>query len=205
VRRLLGDSSLVLASLLVGALAAPRLHGQTAPSDGKPLAFEVASIKPNTSGDLEQHIWRSATALTVTNMPVRQLILFAYVPLQPFQLVGGPPWIDKDRFDMVAKIEGEPPPPTLPGIGPDAFVIAMRTLLADHFKLQLHHEQREMDIYALALSKPASGPDARLRPSTVDCLAFAQENRGGLPGPPLPCRNSLDSSSNQREVPSMCS
>jgi uncharacterized protein (TIGR03435 family) len=156
----------------------------------KPLAFEVASVKPNTSGDLEQHIWRTATGLTVTNMPGRELIRFAYLPLQSFQLVGGPSWIGRDRFDMRAKIEGSAPPPTPPGVEPDAFMLAMRTLLAGRFKLKVHPEQREMDIYALVLAKPTNGPAAGLKQSTTDCEALVQEaTRGGLaqpaPGTPV--------------------
>jgi hypothetical protein len=63
---------------------------------------------------------------------------------------------------MVAKIEGNPPP-TLPGVTPDALVLAMRTLLADRFNLNLHHEQREMDVYALALAEAANGAPGRCR------------------------------------------
>jgi hypothetical protein len=148
--------ALAVVALTVVTSVAP-LVGQTHRTDVKAPAFEVAAIKQNTSGDLEQHIFRSATGLTVTNMPARELIRFAYLPRQPFQLVGGPSWIS-DRFDMVAKIEGNAPPPTLPGVEPDAFMLAMRTLLADRFNLTVHHEQREMDIYALVLAKPATVP-----------------------------------------------
>jgi uncharacterized protein (TIGR03435 family) len=157
------------------------LHGQ-APGQ-QPLAFDVASVKPNTSGDRDQHIWRTATGLTVTNMPLRDLIRFAYLPLQPFQVVGGPSWIGDDRFDMLAKIDGPSPPPTLPGADtPDAFMLSMRTLLADRFKLKLHQEPREMDVYALVPGKPAA---AGLQPSTTDCEAFLQEamRHGGLTWP----------------------
>jgi uncharacterized protein (TIGR03435 family) len=181
--------ALVVAALTIVRSNAP-LFGQTEQPAAKATAFEVASIKHNTSGDLEQHIFRSATGLTVTNMPVRQLIRFAYVPLQAFQLLGGPSWIDKDRFDMTAKIEGNAPPPSLPGVGPDAFMLAMRALLADRFALTLHHEQREMDTYAMALSKPAGGPGGGLKQSTTDCDALVQAaTRGGFnwpaPGTPV--------------------
>jgi uncharacterized protein (TIGR03435 family) len=174
--------------LVFAAASTPMLlRGQTPASAQKPVAFDVASVKVNKSGDLEQHIFRSSTGLTATNMPVRQLILFAY-QLQSFQLIGGPSWLGSDRFDMTAKIEGDAPLPTLPGapFGPDAFMVAMRTLLADRFKLTLHREQREMDVYALVL---ASGPRANLKRSTTDCEAFLQAHRGGLswpaPGAPV--------------------
>jgi len=181
IRRLLTAGVLLLAAVVVRV---PGLDGQAGQTDQKTPAFEVASIKQNTSGDLEQHIFRSATGLTVTNMLARELIQFAYLPRQPFQLVGGPSWISNDRFDMVAKIEGDAPPPTLPGVEPDAFMIAMRTLLADRFKLKVHHEQREMDIYALVPAKPANGPGAGLKQSTTDCEALVQAaTRGGLTRP----------------------
>jgi bla regulator protein blaR1 len=42
------------------------------------------------------------------NTPVRVLITFAY-QIQNFQVVGGPDWVGSDRFDIVAKMEGDPP------------------------------------------------------------------------------------------------
>ena len=50
-------------------------------------------------------------------MPLRQLIVFAY-QLAQFQLVGGPGWMGADRFDIVAKMEGDPPP-VVPGRASD--------------------------------------------------------------------------------------
>lgn len=180
----------ILSALVVVALTSiALLIGHAQQTDVKAPAFEVAAIKQNTSGDLEQHIFRSATGLTVTNMPARELIRFAYLPRQPFQLVGGPSWIGTARFDVIAKIEGNAPPPTPPGVEPDAFMLAMRMLLADRFKLRVHHEQREMDIYALVLATPANGPGAGLKQSTTDCEALGQTaTRGGLtrPAPDTP-------------------
>jgi uncharacterized protein (TIGR03435 family) len=172
--------SLLLLVLVI--CAAVLLRGQAPVPEQKSVTFDVASVKANKSGDLEQHIFRSSTGLTVTNMPVRQLIVFAY-QLQAFQVTGGPSWIGSDRFDMVAKIEGDAPLPTLPGapLGPDPFMLAMRTLLADRFKLTLHREQSDMDIYALVL---ANGPRAGLKQSTTDCEAFVRAHRGGLSWPP---------------------
>src|SRR5215510_7283615 len=95
------------AALVIAALALVpsmvRLVGQTQQADVTAPAFEVATIKLNTSGDLQQAIRQQPGGrVTVTNVPARQLIVLAY-ELQEFQLVGGPSWIESDRFDMVAK------------------------------------------------------------------------------------------------------
>jgi uncharacterized protein (TIGR03435 family) len=173
-----------LVPCLVGALAVVTGAARQPPSPPA-QPFEVATVKPNKSGDGRQFIQRQPGGrVTVTNMPLRQLITFAYV-LAPFQLVGGPSWIASDRFDMVAKLEGNPEF-GMPGSGPDPIQLAMRTLLADRFALKTHRETREMDIYALTLVK-SGAPGPGLKPATTDCAAQikAGPRAGGPPpGPP---------------------
>jgi uncharacterized protein (TIGR03435 family) len=154
----------------------------------EPPTFEVASVKQNTSGDGRTFIQTPPGGrITVTNVPVRLLIVQAY-QLQQFQLVGGPAWIANDRYDIVAKLGGEPKP-FVPGQLNPA-MIAMRGLLGDRFKLKLHKETRDMDVYNLVMVKPgAPGPD--LKPAATDCAAQATARRGGPPpgappGPPGP-------------------
>jgi uncharacterized protein (TIGR03435 family) len=170
--------------LMLGACLAGAVAIVAGAQEAAPPAFEVASIKLNKSGDPRQFIQRApGNRINVTNMPVRQLITFAYL-LAQFQLVGGPSWLSADRFDMVAKLEGEPVF-TPPGSGPDSIQLAMRTLIADRFKLKTHREVREMDIYALVLAKPGGGPGPGLKPSTTDCAAMMNARRNGPPpGPP---------------------
>src|SRR5436305_852478 len=79
------------------------------PGQGAPPAqtFEVASIKPNTSRDLRQELTPSLTGrFTARNVSLRALINFAY-DVQPFQIEGGPAWIANDRFDVLARAEGD--------------------------------------------------------------------------------------------------
>jgi len=162
----------------------------------EPLSFEVATIKLNKSGEPRQFIQRQPGGrVTVTNFPVRGLITFAY-QLAQFQLTGGPSWTTTDRFDMVAKLEGDSEFPP-PGSGPDPIMRAMQTLLADRFKLKLHREAREMDIYALVMAKAGGAPGPGLKKSEVDCVAMQRARRGSPPpqgpppipagGGPIPC------------------
>lgn len=75
-----------------------------------------------------------------------------------------------------------------PGSGfPDPAQEATQSLLADRFKLKIHPEMRDMDVYALALAKPGTlGPG--LTPSTNDCKALADQARQGKAPPDLPIR-----------------
>ena len=70
--------------------------------------FDVVSIKPNTSGDTRvTNTVQPGGRYTATNITLRQLIRDAY-RVQEFQIVGGPGWTNSDRFDIVAKAEGNP-------------------------------------------------------------------------------------------------
>jgi uncharacterized protein (TIGR03435 family) len=157
-------------------------HAQ-ATDDG---TFEVATLKQNKSGERGGGIRRlPGGRVTVTNMAARQLIVFAY-QLGQYQLVGGPTWLADDKFDLTAKMEGNPEWGG-PGTGrPDPIQLAMRKLLAERFKLKLHVESRDLDAYALVLAKPGvTGP--QLKQSPTDCAALMkQAQQGQAPPPPGP-------------------
>src|SRR5262245_15245642 len=72
-------------------------------------SFEVASVKQNRSGDLAARLEsQPGGRLTAINTTAAALIRFAY-DLPVFQVSGGPDWLRSDRFDVVAKSEGDPP------------------------------------------------------------------------------------------------
>jgi uncharacterized protein (TIGR03435 family) len=154
-----------------------------APDPNVPLHFEAASIKPSDPASPGQAIRRQPGGrFNTINTPVRTLITFAY-QIQNFQLAGGPSWTGNDRFDIVAKMEGDPPP-VIPGTGADHMMLATRTLLADRFKLVMHKETRELDIYALTLARPGGKPGKALKPASGDCSAEAFARRAAAPPPP---------------------
>lgn len=177
---------LIVATALIVTAVIPTLPAQQLPSaspekDAAP-SFEVASVKANKSADQRGSIRRQPGGrMEAVNIPLRTLITFAY-QLQPFQLAGAPGWIASDRFDIVAKMEGEAPPRP-PGTGPDDVMLAMRALLAERFKLKVRRETREMDIYALVMARADGKPGPALKPSTQDCAAAAAAARRGAPPP----------------------
>jgi bla regulator protein blaR1 len=146
-------------------------------------AFEVASIKSNKSGNSG---WFMAPQpggrVAAQNVPLRALIQAAY-QLRSFQVVGGPSWLDSDRFDIAAKAAGD--------LNPNEMLPMLRTLLSERFKLAVHTETREQPIYALMLSRPDGKLGSRLRATTPNCAAAASNAVPTRPDPngPPACRD----------------
>lgn len=109
-----------------------------------PLAFEVATIKPSnpdTPGKL--FTIRGREVLTI-NTTLADLITMSHgVHLR--QVVGGPPWMESDKFDITGRPQAEGTPSTVQLRG------MILTLLQDRFKLTTHTEKREMPAYALTV------------------------------------------------------
>jgi uncharacterized protein (TIGR03435 family) len=178
-------ATVTLAAFGLGLGSEWRAQAQApAATDLASLTFEVASVKSNKSGDGRVMIGGPPGRFNVTNMPLRGIIGFAY-GLQPFQLVGGPAWINDDRFDIVAKTPANTPPSLMLGAGsPGPMQYMMQNLLADRFTLKVHTESREMPIYALVLARSDGKLGPKLQPASVDCAALRGRGPGG--GPPAP-------------------
>jgi uncharacterized protein (TIGR03435 family) len=134
-------------------------------------AFEVASIKPDVSGQ-PGPLFSLFPGFTVERATLRSLVVMAY-GVHDFQLSGGPGWINSDRYNIEAKAQA-----------PAAFsqdyralqYRRMQTLLQDRFKLALHHETKELPIYELTVAK---GGSKLQRPS---CLQRDPGDRTIAPG-----------------------
>ena len=156
-----------------------------APAPNETQSFEVASVRPNTSGDNKA----SSQILpggryTAINNRARELIMRAY-NLQDQQLIGAPDWISSERFDIVAKAESEFDPPESRD-APTQVQLMIRSLLADRFKLKVHREPREVDVYALVPMRQDGRLGPELKPSTADCEAIRAARRKGDPPPEPP-------------------
>jgi uncharacterized protein (TIGR03435 family) len=111
-------------------------------------AFEVASIKPSNyqGGPLRVTARIGADGIDFSNVTPRLCIQRAY-GVKPYQ-VKGPEWINTERYMILAKAAGAVPE--------DKILLMLQTLLAERFKLALHREEKEMQIYALVVSR--NGP-----------------------------------------------
>jgi uncharacterized protein (TIGR03435 family) len=113
-------------------------------ANAQPPSFEVASVKsspPGGFGSAFGGLHRGT--FSATNVPLRKVLAAAYGLSEP--RVVGPDWLDKNRFDIVAKS---------PKDVPDSDVKPMlQALLKERFKLAVHMETREMSVYNLVVAK----------------------------------------------------
>lgn len=147
------------------------LFGQApaAVSGGAKLEFEVASVKPAapmTEGRMRIGMSVDAGRMDYANVSLKDCIRTAY-RLKDYQ-ISGPDWLAGARFDIVAKLPE--------GSTEDQVPEMLQALLADRFKISVHHESKPHDSYALVVAK--NGP--KLTPSAPDDKTDAP---GGPTGP----------------------
>jgi uncharacterized protein (TIGR03435 family) len=87
----------------------------------------------------------------VKNATMVDLITMAYNS-NPIKVLGGPSWLEMDRFDVIAK----QPPQTLP----DNQRLMLQALLKDRFKLMVREEMKPMPTYALIMGKKSQLKEA---------------------------------------------
>ena len=146
-------------------------------------AFDVASVKANTSGDRRASLQMNLPdGFTATNQTLQSLISIVYqIPV--YRMSGGPDWLPSARFDINAKADHR--------ITIDEKRQMIRALFEDRFKLKTHRETREARIYALVKARTdgALGPD--LKPSTLDCAAIIAERQRNPAVTPRPTAANL--------------
>lgn len=147
---------------IVLALAmAATATGLTAQSPDTPR-FEVTSVRQNTLDDGVSFDEIKGNRFALRGYSLGRMIRTAY-QVQEFQVVGGPEWVDVDRFDVQATFpEGTPP---------GQANVMLRALLADRFKLAVHTETRERPVFALVTARGDGRAGPGLRASTIDCAA----------------------------------
>jgi len=149
----------------IAEVQGPGVPAENAAADDMSLGpeFEVASIRP-ANPDLQRPSQPFVTAsgrFTAQSTTVEGLAWVAYtdwsVNSGKEQVASeGPAWLTKERFDVEAKLtdaqmsgwKGLSDRQRIERVQP-----MVRRLLADHFHLQVHTEQRETQAYALVVAK----------------------------------------------------
>jgi uncharacterized protein (TIGR03435 family) len=131
-------------------LVAPRARGQE--QEVPPMAadahpsYDVATIKPSDPADNSAGFHSEGRRLFTENETMNSLIAVAY-QVHPKQIVGGPEWFGKDRWD----IHGVPEVAGAPNWQQQREM--MQKLLAERFGLKFHREKRELSIFAITVAK----------------------------------------------------
>jgi uncharacterized protein (TIGR03435 family) len=135
--------------LLLGLNAAPGNAQMAAAFRGlmttAERTFDVASIKPNTSGN---DGWKLGApqrgSEEIINLELRKIIASSF-RIQDKMVLSGPGWLDTARYDIAARSNADVK---------DVIVWEMmRSLLAERFHLRYHVETREMPVFALSIGR----------------------------------------------------
>ncbi len=155
--------------LTVLLCAAGSLFAQTAPK------FEAVDVH-KSAPSMNRYTLVSGGVLRGTRYDLRKatvldMIRHAY-GVDPDTVLGGPNWLEFDRFDIAAK--------AAPGSSPEAVRLMLQALLADRFKLVLKHETRPMPAFALSVGKAKP----KLTPSNgavnTDCVGQPQPTNSSV-------------------------
>jgi uncharacterized protein (TIGR03435 family) len=133
--------------------AAPLLmavaHAQPAAGVGAPPRFDTASVKvaPRSPFDYRAVLGTVVRGeVRMTEATLSECLRFAFGIENSFQIVG-PDWIQSKEF--LFNITGKAPPETpLPQLR-----LMLQNLLAERFRMTLHHEERDIPSLALVVAK----------------------------------------------------
>ena len=131
----------------------PFVQAQT----GAGRTFEVSTIKPSAPDARATAIGMPPGGrLEIVNMTLREMIVNAY-NVQPFQVSGGPGWLDSVHYDISAKAGAQQTR--------EDVLLMLQALLADRFQLAFRREIRQLPIFALVLARKDGKLGPRLIPS----------------------------------------
>jgi uncharacterized protein (TIGR03435 family) len=117
-------------------------------ADANPV-FEVATIKPSNPDARGMGYRVNGRSFSTLNTTLSNLITFAY-GIHARQVIGAPEWVDKEKFDISAKPDGEGQP------NDAQWKMMVQKLLTDRFKLTFQRDKKELSVYALTVAK--TGP-----------------------------------------------
>ena len=169
----------VLICLLCINTAAVFCRGRQSSSAPVP-EFEVSSVKPSAGQELNG-IYTFPGGRVVCRGCTLQFLMEQAFSIQEFQLVGGPAWIDGDRYDIDAKVPADaassnsaPPHRKAP---PNAEQRRMlQSLLVKRFQLRYRQMRKEAPLYLLVRGK---GPLKLKEPKDKAANPWAGSPHGG--------------------------
>jgi uncharacterized protein (TIGR03435 family) len=131
----------------VAILALRAAFGQNPASN---LTFDVVSLKPSTGAPIGAPNSDGGPGTRyperfATNATLRGLVFRAFGLVDFQEQIAGPGWIDKDKFAIDAHMP--------PGTTKEQFQVMLQNLLAERFKLAVHHESIVLPVYQMVVAK----------------------------------------------------
>jgi uncharacterized protein (TIGR03435 family) len=123
-----------------------------------PMSFDVATIKPSDPNTGHASLMMGSDKFETENQTLKAILKFAYNLNMggDQQISGGPAWVGSAKFDITAKEDAETAA-ALHKMPPDERVDKVRLmvqgLLAERFKLKVHHEMKDLPVYAMTVAK----------------------------------------------------
>jgi len=130
--------------------------------------FDVAPVRPNHNSKGGANLAASPGMLTIRNLPLRTIIGAAY-GIAEYQ-IKGPPWIEHERFDIVAKTDASI-------TDQDDMLPLLKPLLAERFQMTMHRETKQLPAYVLTVA--ANGPKFAAAEAGDTSLPFKKANKSG--------------------------
>ena len=145
--------------IVFGLINAPQSRAQSsAPASAPTRTFDVVSIKPNHDRGGPFRFGNDPGRLVAENVSLKFLLQIAY-RVKDAQISGAPAWTDSDRYNIEAKSD-DSSADMLRKLSEEEQEaqarLMLQSMLADRFKLALHHEMKELPVYVLVLAKNGS-------------------------------------------------
>jgi bla regulator protein blaR1 len=163
----------IAATCVIVPLGFGILHAAQAPAESQPSqvvtasfynappvhVYEAISVRSSKSMPTETpNAEFRPDGFTATNVTLQVLIQQAY-GVEAYQISGAPAWLNRDRYDVEARVEDSLADKLSKG---DVSQLSVEQqpmlldLLADRFKLSVHRETKELPAYALVIAE--NGP-----------------------------------------------
>jgi uncharacterized protein (TIGR03435 family) len=153
---------------------------QNASAHTPKFEYEVATIKPSKPGSVPGNYSFPSDGFKATNVTLQTLIEAAY-HIGDDQISGAPKWLNSDRYDVEAKMDGSAAA-DLQKLSREEQNVArqqmLQALFADRLMLTIHRETKEFSVYLLVIAK--NGPKLQ-EAKPGDTYADGIKGRDGSP------------------------
>ena len=118
-------------------------------------SYEVATVKPVDSNTVDRVV-KLPPGFTLSPFSIRRYIMNAYGAIYAAQVVGGPDWLNKDAYEINAKVPDDLEAAFQKMTSADRIdqtCMMQQSLLVDRFRLKAHFETRVLPVYELVPAK----------------------------------------------------